>query len=114
MAMCAIASRAQTPAPYDTPPSLLQQDTTQSPHMEILPWKADVPPSCDPPAVVVAVIVNMQGRPMNVHVVRGCGMGLDEKAVDSVRRIQFKPALKDGAPLAVSISVKVTFDPTNK
>ena len=75
MAMCAIASRAQTPAPYDTPPSLLQQDTTQSPHMEILPWKADVPPSCDPPAVVVAVIVNMQGRPMNVHVVRGCGMG---------------------------------------
>jgi TonB family protein len=93
---------------------LPQQDPIQSPQLEILPWKADVQPSCDPPVVVVAVIVNMQGRPVNVHVVRGCGMGLDEKAVDSVRRIQFKPALKDGAPVAVNISVKVTFDPANK
>jgi outer membrane biosynthesis protein TonB len=41
-------------------------------------------------------------------------MGLDERAVISVRRMQFKPALKDGAPMAVSISVKVTFDPSGK
>jgi outer membrane biosynthesis protein TonB len=41
-------------------------------------------------------------------------MGLDEKAVELVRRIPFKPALKDGVPVAVNISVKVTFDPVNK
>jgi TonB family protein len=105
---------AQPPEPYDTPPTLPQQDLTQSPHLEILPWKADLAPSCDPPTVVVAVIVNLQGRPVNVHATQGCGMGLDEKAVISVRRMQFKPALKDGKPKAVSISVKVTFDPSGK
>ena len=114
MATCTIAIPAQPPAPYDTPPSLPQQDLNQSPHLEILPWKADPPQSCDPPTVVVAVIVNMQGRPVNVHATQGCGMGLDEKAVISVRRMQFKPALKDGAPMAVSISVKVTFDPSGR
>jgi len=41
-------------------------------------------------------------------------MGLDEKAVELVRRIPFKPALKDGVPVAVNISVMVTFDPVNK
>jgi len=93
---------------------LPQQDPTQSPHLEVLPWRADIQQSCDPPAVVVAVIVEKHGHPMNVHVVHGCGMGLDEKAVESVMHIQFKPALKDGAPMAVNISVKVTFDPTGK
>ena len=70
---------------------------------------AVVPPSCDPPAVVVAVIVNMQGRPMNVHVVRGCGMGLDEKAIEAVRNWRFDPAMKDGKPVAVQINVEVNF-----
>jgi TonB family protein len=114
LAAWAIISPAQPPAPYDTPPALPQQDPTQSPHLEILPWKTDIQPSCDPPAVVVAVIVEKHGRPMNVHVVHGCGMGLDEKAVESVMHTQFKPALKDGVPMAVNISVKVIFDPAGK
>jgi TonB family protein len=114
LAVWAISSPAQPPAPYDTPPALPQQDPTQSPHLEILPWKTDIQPSCDPPAVVVAVIVEKHGHPMNIHVVSGCGMGLDEKAVKSVMHTQFKPALKDGVPMAVSVSIRVTFDPASK
>jgi TonB family protein len=114
LAIWTIASPSQTPAPYDTPPALPQQDPTQSPHLEILQWKANIQPSCDLPAVVVGVIVEKHGRPMNVHVVHGCGMGLDEKAVESVMHTQFKPALKDGVPTAVNINVKVIFDPADK
>jgi TonB family protein len=59
---------------------------------------------------VVALIVDAQGNPQNVHVVRTLGMGLDEKAMDAVRKYKFKPAHKpDGTPVAVPISVEVDF-----
>jgi len=44
-----------------------------------------------------------------VHVVRGVGMGLDEKAVGAVRQYKFKPATKDGKPVKVELTVDVNF-----
>jgi protein TonB len=35
--------------------------------------------------VTVSIIVDTNGRPQNVHVTRGVGMGLDEKAMEAVR-----------------------------
>jgi TonB family protein len=59
---------------------------------------------------VIALIVDAQGNPQSVHVVRTLGMGLDEKAMDAVRRYKFKPALKDGkTPVAAMITVEVDF-----
>ena len=59
---------------------------------------------------VVALIVDAQGHPQNVHVVRSLGMGLDEKAMEAVRQYKFKPALKDGGtPVPVMITVEVDF-----
>lgn len=59
---------------------------------------------------VVSLIVDAHGNPQNVHVVRSLGMGLDEKAMEAVRKYKFKPALKDGRiPVAVPISVEVDF-----
>jgi protein TonB len=37
------------------------------------------------------------------------GMGLDEKALEAVRRYRFKPAMKDGRPVPVRITVEVDF-----
>jgi TonB family protein len=58
---------------------------------------------------VLSLIVDEQGRPRDLHVVRGLGFGLDAKALDAVRQWRFQPALKDGKPVNVQISVEVEF-----
>jgi TonB family protein len=59
--------------------------------------------------VTVGLTVDEQGTPMNVHVVRGVGMGLDEKAVEAVRQYRFKPALENGQPVSVALNIEVNF-----
>jgi periplasmic protein TonB len=59
--------------------------------------------------VLVNLIVDPQGRPQNVHVLRGVGMGLDGKAVDAVKQYKFKPAMENGKPVAVELNVEVNF-----
>jgi protein TonB len=59
--------------------------------------------------VVVSLIVDASGNPKNVHVLRGVGMGLDEKAVAAVQQYKFKPALQNGKPVAVYLNVEVNF-----
>ena len=61
--------------------------------------------------VVVSVIVDAQGNPQDVHVVRTLGMGLDEKAMEAVQKYKFKPAieLKSGKAVPVPIAVEVRF-----
>jgi periplasmic protein TonB len=59
---------------------------------------------------LIAAIVDTQGNPQNVHVVRALGMGLDEKAMEAVRKYKFKPAMKDGkTPVAVMVTIEVDF-----
>jgi TonB family protein len=59
---------------------------------------------------LVSVIVDAEGNPQNPRVIRGLGMGLDEKALEAVRRYKFKPALKDGTiPVPVMITIEVNF-----
>lgn len=58
---------------------------------------------------VVGLIVDAQGNPQQVKVVRPLGMGLDEKAVEAVRQYKFKPAMYKGRPVAVAINIEVNF-----
>ena len=58
---------------------------------------------------VVSVIVDVQGNPRNVKVVRPLGMGLDEKAVEAVRQYKFKPAYYQGHPVPVEVNIEVNF-----
>jgi protein TonB len=60
--------------------------------------------------VVLWLIVDSNGKPRDVKVVRSLGMGLDEKAVEAVRLWKFRPAMKDGStPVAVEVNVEVNF-----
>ena len=59
--------------------------------------------------VVVALIVNAEGVPTAVHILSPLGAGLDAKAVQAVKSWKFKPAEKDGQPVAVTIAVQVDF-----
>ena len=60
--------------------------------------------------VTVSIIVDANGRPQNVHVMRGVGMGLDEKAMEAVRQYRFKPATENGKPVAAYLNVEVNFE----
>jgi TonB family protein len=58
----------------------------------------------------VGLIVDAQGNPQNVRIVRALGMGLDEKALEAVRTYKFKPSLKDGkTPVPVYVTIEVNF-----
>ena len=59
--------------------------------------------------VQVYLIVDEQGNPSHVRVVRGVGMGLDEKAVEAVRQYRFKAAMRDGKPVRVDLYIDVNF-----
>jgi protein TonB len=59
--------------------------------------------------VEVYLWVDTDGKPSHIRVVRGVGMGLDEKAVEAVRQYRFRPAMKDGKPVQVDLYVEVNF-----
>ncbi len=59
---------------------------------------------------LIALIVDAQGNPQNIHIARALGMGLDEKAIEAIRQYKFRPAMKDGkTPVPVMITIEVDF-----
>lgn len=59
--------------------------------------------------VVLSAIINDQGTPENIEVVKILDSGLDAEAVKAVSQWQFKPAEKSGKPVAVKIEIQVNF-----
>jgi periplasmic protein TonB len=59
--------------------------------------------------VLVNLWVDEKGNPSHVRVIRGVGMGLDEKARDAVLQYKFKPAMENGKPVLVELNVEVNF-----
>ena len=60
--------------------------------------------------VLVSLIVDAQGNPQSLRVVRPLGKGLDANALEAVRHWKFRPAIKDGkTPVPVKITVLVNF-----
>ncbi len=60
--------------------------------------------------VVLHLIVTAEGRPTNIQVQRSLGYGLDEKAVQAVRKWRFKPAVgPEGKPVPVWTGLDVNF-----
>jgi periplasmic protein TonB len=58
---------------------------------------------------ILWMIVDDQGHPRDIRLVRGLGFGLDARAIDAVKQWRFQPAMKDGHPVNVQISVEVGF-----
>jgi TonB family protein len=58
---------------------------------------------------VVSLIVDAQGMPQRVRVIRKLGQGLDEKAIEAVRQYRFKPSTYQGKAVPVEITVEVNF-----
>jgi TonB family protein len=60
-------------------------------------------------AVMLAIVVNTDGRADNIKVIKSIGMGLDEKAIEAVERWRFRPGTKDGVPVRVRAQIEVNF-----
>jgi len=59
--------------------------------------------------VTVGFVVDEKGNVIRARVIRGLGMGLDEKALEAVRQYRFKPAMENGKPVKVEVNVEVNF-----
>jgi TonB family protein len=58
---------------------------------------------------VYHTVIGPDGKPAEIAVARPIGFGLDESAVDSIRKASFEPAMKDGKPVPVLLDLVVQF-----
>jgi TonB family protein len=66
--------------------------------------KSKVQGSC-----TLGLIVEEDGHPSHIRVLKGIGMGLDENAMAAVQKWKFEPAMKDGHPVRTEIAIRVDF-----
>lgn len=59
--------------------------------------------------VLLRIEVSERGQVQNVVVRQSLGLGLDEKAIEAVRRWKFRPGLVDGKPTAMPALIEVSF-----
>lgn len=57
----------------------------------------------------ISMIVDTQGLPQNMQVVRPLEYGLTENALDAVYKYRFTPAMRSDEPVPVKITVEVNF-----
>ncbi len=60
--------------------------------------------------VELSLVVGLDGLAHDVTVRKKLGYGLDEKAIEAVRKWKFQPATKDGQPVEKNITVDMSFD----
>jgi TonB family protein len=64
--------------------------------------------------VLLNLYVDTHGNPTHIHVMRGLGLDLDEKAVAAVRQYKFTPGMKAGKPVIVDLNLTVNFSEPTK
>ena len=84
-----------------TPPRLIRkQEPEYSEEARKAKWQG---------TVLLSIEVDAVGQVADTRMIRSLGMGLDQKAIEAVRQWRFKPGMKDGMPVSVSVQVEVNF-----
>lgn len=85
------------------------------------PYRRLVPPYPDSAAraeveatVDVLVDLDADGEVTRVEIARWAGFGLDEATVDTVRRLHFFPAMRDGVAIPIRVLLRYNFRKPNK
>jgi TonB family protein len=60
-------------------------------------------------SILLSIVVDTDGEARDIRVLKGLGMGLDEKAAEAVAAWRFRPGMKDGVPVNVRAQVEVNF-----
>lgn len=81
-----------------------------APYRRLRPAYTDAAARAEAEATVDALVeIGADGRVGVVRVVRWAGFGLDEEVVSTVRRMNFRPAQRDGEPVAVRVLLRYNF-----
>ncbi len=59
--------------------------------------------------VTLRVAIGPDGMAHNIQVLRGLGLGLNEKAVAAITQWKFNPGTKDGQPVTVMANIEINF-----
>lgn len=59
--------------------------------------------------VLLRMVVDAEGLPQDVHVVHSFRPDFDAEALKAAKQYRFKPAMREGKPVAVSVSIEVNF-----
>jgi TonB family protein len=106
-------SPAGTPAVSEAPPPLYRVGGGVSAPVLLYKMEPDYSPEARQAkhqgASVLYVRISPTGAATELHVVRMLGKGLDEKAMEAVKRWKFKPGMKDGRPVGVEATIEVNF-----
>jgi TonB family protein len=60
-------------------------------------------------AILVAFTLDEQGLPQDLHILHGFGMGMDEAAIEAVKKYKFAPFLRDGQVVALPTRLEIKF-----
>jgi len=94
--------------------TLLPQEISHDTELKVI-HKAD--PEYTPEAleaklvgdVILSVVVDAEGRPTEIKLIKGLGKGLDEKAVECLQKWRFKPATHNSEPVSMKATVGINF-----
>lgn len=61
--------------------------------------------------IIVGLTVNKEGKPVNIHIIKGIGNGCDKAAIQAIKRYtQFTPGILNGRPVKVGMTYSVVFN----
>ena len=60
-------------------------------------------------AVVLKVVVGVDGMPENIHIVKSLREDYDRSALEAVREWRFDPGMKDGKPIEIDMEININF-----
>src|SRR5277367_1835051 len=92
---------AKNPPPCATPPHVIKHPDPS--------YSKEARKKNEEHTSVLWLIVGADGLPHDIRVARPVGYGLDEKAIEAVKKWRFNHATMDGHPVSVQINVEVTF-----
>jgi protein TonB len=58
---------------------------------------------------VISLVIDEHGMPHDLQVIRSLEPSLDQNALNAVSQYRFKPAMRNGTPFSVRITVEVDF-----
>lgn len=59
--------------------------------------------------VLLSLVVQTDGSMRDVQIIKSAGYGMDDKAIEAVRKWRFRPGTKEGKPVDVRIQVALSF-----
>ena len=62
-----------------------------------------------PGTVVIELVVDKDGNPTQVVVVKKLGGGLDDIALNAVKDLKFTPGIQSGKPVRVKMNIPIKF-----